>query len=201
MTSPPKRKRADSLKKKKKSNLFCPCTHWSMVKLPVTKPLKKTESYLTLPGAINCEELHFSISITVFKESSSMLPDCFFWGMGVGKDCHKSLQCLSFSTMWICSHWHHRKRSFLAPYNRQQHRSWTFTWFLVTAQDHKFLHDLWAAVQTVTTNTVLGSIAAHGHHHGPQQEHNISRMSLLLGGKGWGLSGWSMCCVQLDRKR
>ena len=33
--------------KNTKSNLCCPYTHWSMVKLPVASPLKKTESFPT----------------------------------------------------------------------------------------------------------------------------------------------------------
>ena len=36
-----------SKKNSTKSNLCCPYTHWSMVKLPVASPLKKTESSLT----------------------------------------------------------------------------------------------------------------------------------------------------------
>ena len=43
VTSPCRTTRKKSLK----SNLCCPYTHWSMVKLPVASPLKKTESFPT----------------------------------------------------------------------------------------------------------------------------------------------------------
>lgn len=57
-------------KKKKytKFNLCCPHPLWSVLTLPVFSPLKKTEPPPpTLPEATNCEELHFSIPITVLR--------------------------------------------------------------------------------------------------------------------------------------
>lgn len=66
--------------------MCCPYTHWSMVKLPVAKPLKETEFYLTLPGAIICEDLHFSISSTIFQSPlQCCCLDCFFWGWRQGE--------------------------------------------------------------------------------------------------------------------
>ncbi|KAL6048498.1 hypothetical protein STEG23_023265 [Scotinomys teguina] len=53
-----------------KSNLCCPYTHRSMVKLPEASLLRKTERFpATSPETINCEELHFSIFIIAFKDS------------------------------------------------------------------------------------------------------------------------------------
>jgi hypothetical protein len=40
-----------------KSNVCCPYTHWSMVKLPMASPLKKPENLPQPPEAINYEEL------------------------------------------------------------------------------------------------------------------------------------------------
>lgn len=51
-------------KKKHKSNFYYLYTYWSMVKLPMASPLKVIES---LPHkAITCEELRFSIFVTIF---------------------------------------------------------------------------------------------------------------------------------------
>jgi hypothetical protein len=70
-----KRRRRREKKKKNQPNLCCLYNHWSMAKLPVASPLKKTESFppKTLPEAINCGELCFSITITILKSSLQWL--------------------------------------------------------------------------------------------------------------------------------
>ena len=45
-----------------------------MVKLLVASPLKKIESFLTLPVVISYGELYFSILITILKSSLQWLP-------------------------------------------------------------------------------------------------------------------------------
>lgn len=47
MTSFPKQRREKKKKKKEKLILFCPYTHWSMVKLLAPWPLRETESFST----------------------------------------------------------------------------------------------------------------------------------------------------------
>jgi hypothetical protein len=68
---PPRKKRKEKKRKEKKrkekkgkekkiakSDLCCPCTHWSIAKLPIGSLLKKAESFpmRTPPGAMCCEE-------------------------------------------------------------------------------------------------------------------------------------------------
>ena len=70
-TSP---KRRSKRKIYTKSNSNRPYTHWSMVKLPVTSLLKKTDSFPN-PNPTRshlCEQLHSNILITIVKEFSSM---------------------------------------------------------------------------------------------------------------------------------
>ena len=63
--SPPPKKMK---KNNTKSNLCCPYTDWSMVKLPVVSRLKLNPSPPpSLPEALNCGELHLSTLITIFK--------------------------------------------------------------------------------------------------------------------------------------
>jgi hypothetical protein len=52
--------------------LCCQYTHWSMIKLPMVSPLKKTVSFPTqIPARSHqCGELCFSIVITFFLKSS-----------------------------------------------------------------------------------------------------------------------------------
>lgn len=72
-STPQKRKTKKKIpipkKKNTKSILYYPYTHRSMVKLLVSRFLKKTTSFPTptISGFINCEELPFSTAITVFK--------------------------------------------------------------------------------------------------------------------------------------
>lgn len=63
-------------KKYTKFNLLFPYIHWNMVKFPVSSLLKiVSEFFLTLlPETIRCEEPHFNIFITVFKESLQWFP-------------------------------------------------------------------------------------------------------------------------------
>ena len=50
-----------------KSNMHCPYTHWSMVKLPVASPLKKTESFPTCtPPKPSIVESYTSASLSQF---------------------------------------------------------------------------------------------------------------------------------------
>jgi hypothetical protein len=82
--------------------LYCPYTHWSLVKLPVASLLKITESFPTLlPESTNCEELPFGIFITIFKVFLQWFPvyTISFLGCSVcvgcvvhKRDCHRSLQ-------------------------------------------------------------------------------------------------------------
>ena len=61
VTAPHPKEEEEEEEMEEVSNLCCPYTHWSIVKLPVASPLKKTEfSYVPppFPEAINCEELH-----------------------------------------------------------------------------------------------------------------------------------------------
>ena len=79
---------------KKKSNVCCPYTHWSMVKLPVTSPLKKTEPSPPTPllEAISCGELHISTPITTFKMSPhSFLSGLLFLVGRGGRGCHTTV--------------------------------------------------------------------------------------------------------------
>lgn len=39
--------------------------------------------------------------------------------------------------LWICSHWYHHKRSFLAHNGQRQHGPYTSTWFLLSAWTSK----------------------------------------------------------------
>ena len=85
-----------------KSNLCCPYTHWSMVKLPVASPLKKTEFFPTpIPTRSHqlwratLQHLHPS-----FSERSSMVSclDCFFlcvWGVAGERLAQKPSVCLN----------------------------------------------------------------------------------------------------------
>lgn len=67
VTSPCRTTRKKSLK----SNLCCPYTQWSMVKLPTASPLKKTQvlPYPPLPEAIVMESYTSAIFIPIFKIS------------------------------------------------------------------------------------------------------------------------------------
>jgi len=129
----------DTLGKKKEYqvNLCCPHIHWIMVKLPVASPLKKANFFTTsiTPEANNCEVLHSaSLSQILRVLFSGFLPRLFlFEGRGMGKRKVVTKIYVSHSQLWICSHRYHCEKSFLALYTQWQHRSWTSTWFLVTA--------------------------------------------------------------------
>lgn len=106
--------------KKSKSNLCCPYTHWNMVKLPVASPLRRPESFPTRTPARSHQ---VSILITTVKEFSSMAfcLDCFVLGVGeLGVGVIDAF-CVPLSQLWVCSHWCHFKRSFLALYSQQEH--------------------------------------------------------------------------------
>lgn len=83
-----------------KPHLCCQDAHWTLIKLPVASPLGETEFFpIFLPEVINCEELHFSIFITILKDHfsfNSFLSELFLLGEG---GCLRSLQRLLFSVM------------------------------------------------------------------------------------------------------
>lgn len=134
-------------KKKKttsKSSLCCPYTYRSMVKLLVASSLNITQdSFHHHPKkAINCEELHFCIFITVFKDSLQQISvqTVYFVGSLAGElCCHRSLRCLSFSIMSLLSS---------TPLQKKPPCSWQP-----------------AAQQITNLNMTLGSSTAHGHQH------------------------------------
>jgi hypothetical protein len=53
--------------KKKKKNLFCPYTHWSMLKLSVTENWILLHPYHP-PEALNFKDLPLNILITIAKD-------------------------------------------------------------------------------------------------------------------------------------
>jgi hypothetical protein len=77
-----------------KSNLCCPYTHWSMVKLPVASPLKRTECDHPLLAPTRSHQLgratlqhpYHNFKRALFISSMTSCLDCFFvGGMGWGR--------------------------------------------------------------------------------------------------------------------
>lgn len=109
------------------------------------------------------QELHFSIFITVLRAHFSSF--LFL----VGRGCHRSLQCLSFSVMTL--QLHHRKRSFLDHSSRQRqhglwwwHRSGTWTWPV-------------EAAQAMDINKTCWGLAGHRHQHDLRKQYRPRSLS------------------------
>lgn len=118
-----------------KSYLHCPYTYCSMVKLPLTSPLMKTEvSSSHLPTPLPSHPRHQKPSTVKTYTAASLsqflrsLPELLGWTFGGGGICHRVLQCLS--QLWVCSHQHHWKERVLANSSQWQHGSRTSTQFL-----------------------------------------------------------------------
>lgn len=84
---------------------FCPCSHWSTVKLLVASPLKRSESFPSSPVPSICGELHFSVLITIFKSSLGgflfrmLLFGGWGWRLGVVTETFYVPLC----HLWVCS--------------------------------------------------------------------------------------------------
>lgn len=83
--------------------MYCPYSHWSMVKLPVSIPLKENESF---PNLHPCQKLSLVESYTLASLSQILrvlfggfLSKLLFLGDG---DCHRSLLCL-LPQLWVCA--------------------------------------------------------------------------------------------------
>lgn len=146
-----------------------------MAKLPAVSTLRKlSPSPAPSPGAINCEDLHFSHPITILSILSSgfLLKLFLLWGLEGegfqlgGRGCHRSLLCFSFSTVWLQYHW--EKKSFLCF---GQHGPLTTTWALVTA---------WTTVLSVVSGDA-GDTTDHWHQYGPQLQHTPQDTVRALG--------------------
>ena len=135
----------------------CPYTHWSPVKLPVASPLKIIELPSPTPHMwtrsyqlwiVNTSASLSQFVITLFN---SFLSVQFLFGVVV--EVVTEAFNVFHSHVWACNHQYPCKRNILAHRIRQQHESWTSTWFPVEAQN---------------TNIRLISVDCtdHGHHYG-----------------------------------
>lgn len=157
-----------------------------MAKLPAVSTLRKlSPSPAPSPGAINCEDLHFSHPITFLSILSSgfLLKLFLLWGLeGEGfqlgvRGCHRSLLCFSFSTVWLQYHW--GKKAF----------------FVLGNMDHLHPHGLWwrhgpqfsawsqvtqATLQIIEINMALSYNMHHGHRPGPWEQQRRWTCPLLV---------------------
>lgn len=150
-----------------------------MAKLPAVSTLRKlSPSPAPSPGAINCEDLHFSHPITFLSIlfSGFLLKLFLLWGLeGEGfqlgvRRYHRSLLCFSFSTVWLQYHWGKKKLSlFWATWTTYIHMGSS------DGMDHSSQHglrwrrrhyrSLWPSATTCTTDTVLALGNSRGDEH------------------------------------
>lgn len=126
-----------SNKKYTKSNLCCPYSHWSMVKLLVARPLEiigySPSSDCVLPEVINCEELNFSIF-------SQTCLDCCFYSGGRGGAAVTGAFNVSHSQLWVYCYWYHCKKCFF-PHSSWNSRDHDLPHGSMDSMNHRHQHD------------------------------------------------------------